>query len=230
MNNPISDLLEAVDALTKPIADPVWQDELDARGRAKGRRLAMVNRAPRLVQLRQAIASSTGQTHAGHSDAAARAGGLNLAAFTLYEDIDGRIRAAWAEVGDRSKDDPEILLRRWFVHTKNLHVSGQLSDSAVMSWRAAINGWVRNIDSMFNPEVVKELKGPCPNCEAERFKDRDGVEKSALYLHYSEANEPEAVCRTCGWAETGPRRLLELGYHLGAVVDEDTLREMGVIA
>jgi len=94
-----------------------------------------------------------------------------------------------------------------------------------------VRRWVKDIDNMFDPEVVKELSGPCPNCEASRFHDKkEDVEKSALYLHYKEDIEPEAVCRSCGWTETGPRRLLELGYHLGAVVDEDTLKEMGVIA
>lgn len=232
VEDPITELLNAVYSLTKPITDPVWQDKPDARGISRGRTLAIVNRPALLVQLRSAISSSIGSPSNTIAGGGAQLGGLNIGAFTMYEDIEGRIRAAWFEVsGERSKDAPEVLLPRWYVHVKNLHLAGLWSESLVRTWRSVIRGWAKGIDSMFNPEVVKELVGPCPNpgCQLSRIVDRDGVGQSALYLHYGDDNEPEAVCRSCGWAVTGPRSLLELGYHLGATVDEEALREMGVI-
>jgi len=232
LTSQLPELLEAINRLTLPIADTIWQPTLDDRGREAGRTLVTIDRLPLLHQLRNAISSSLGQTHAGHSDPASRLGGLNVAAFTLYEDIDGRIRSAWLDMtGEYSKADPDLILRRWYLRVRNLFEAGAWSAGQVNAWSAVVRRWVKDIDNMFDPEVVKELSGPCPNCEAARFHDKkEDVQKSALYLHYKEDIEPEAVCRSCGWTETGPRRLLELGYHLGAVVDEDTLKEMGVIA
>jgi len=227
---PLDDLLTAVESLVKPIADPVWQNKLNGRGRVVGRTLAVVNRAAPIVQLRQAITASLGSPTSTISGGGAQMGGLNVAAFTMYEDIDGRIRAAWFDIsGERSKEFPEVVLSKWQVVVRHRFGAELTSENYVRSWRSAITGWVKGIEGMFNPETVKELKGPCPNCELPRVVNGEGIEQSALYLHYSPANEPEAVCRSCGWNETGPRRLLELGYHLGATVDEDALREMGVI-
>jgi hypothetical protein len=231
-DNTLNGLLEAIDRLTLPIKDPVWQDEWDdTRKRTTGRNVVTVNRDPLLMQLRKAIASSTSAPANPVSGSGAKMGGLNLAAFALYETIDGRIRAAWGEMrGEPSKALSEAILRKWYLRVRNLHESNQMPESFILEWTRITRGWVRQIESMFNPEVVKELVGACPECETARVTNREGEEQSALYLHYSTDNSPEAVCRMCGWNVSGERGLLELGYHLGATVDEEALREMGVIA
>lgn len=231
-DNPLHGLRDAIDRLTRPIKDPVWQDVWDpVTARVTGREVVTVNRDALLVQLRKAIASSTSTPANPVRGGGEMMGGLNLAAFGLYETIDGRVRAAWGDLRQPgSKAPTEAILRKWFVHVRNLFESGQLSDSFVLEWQRVTRGWVRQIEAMFNPEVVKELVGPCPECEATRSANRDGEEQSALYLHYSLENNPEALCRVCGWNVSGPRGLLELGYHLGATVDEGALKDMGVIA
>jgi len=229
--SPLAGLLDAVDRLTLPIKDPVWQDVWDAtKNRVTGREVVTVHRDALLVQLRKSIASSTSAPSNPVSGGSAMMGGLNIASFALYETVDGRIRAAWAELrGEKSKALSEAILRKWFVRVRNLYEAGQVPDSFVYEWQRITRGWVRQIEGMFNPEVVKELVGPCPECQATRASNRDGEEQSALYLHYSSENTPEAMCRVCGWNVSGDRGLLELGYHLGATVDEEALKDMGVI-
>lgn len=230
-DNPLHGLLEAIDRLTLPIKDPVWQDVWDSeKNRVTGREVSIVNRDALLVQLRKAISSSISTPTNPVSGGGEMMGGLNLAAFALYEAVDGRIRAAWGDLRQpQSKALTEAILRKWFVHVRNLFESGQVPDSFVYEWLRITRGWVRQIEGMFNPEVVKELVGPCPQCEATRVSNREGEEQSALYLHYSSENNPEAMCRLCGWNVSGERGLLELGYHLGATVDEEALKDMGVI-
>lgn len=230
--NPLHDLLDAIDRLTLPIKDPVWQDVWDPiKNRVTGREVVTVHRDALIVQLRKAITSSVSAPSNPVSGGGAMMGGLNVAAFVLYETIDGRIRAAWQELHqDKSKALTEQILRKWYIHIRNLFESGQVPDSFIFDWQRITRGWVRQIEGMFNPEVMKELVGPCPSCEAIRATNREGEEQSALYLHYSSENNPEAVCRLCGWNVSGERGLLELGYHLGATVDEEALRDMGVIA
>jgi hypothetical protein len=246
--NPLHGLLEAIDRLTLPINDTHWQEKFREVRRLNpqypeehaekwivtripdGKELVTVKRDPLLVQLRKAIASSTSAPSNPVSGGGAMMGGLNMAAFAFYETVDGRIRAAWAELrGDNSKALSEAILRKWFVRVRNLFEAGQVPDSFVYEWQRITRGWVRQIEGMFNPEVVKELVGPCPECESTRATNREGEEQSALYLHYSSENNAEALCRICGWNVSGDRGLLELGYHLGATVDEEALRDMGVI-
>lgn len=234
---PLNDLLTSIDRLTKPIADPVWQDTLDAdllaKGRVKvtGRELVTVNRDSLIGQLRAAIRSSLSTPADTIRGGGAQMGGLNVTALMMYEEISERVISAWHDLtGQRSKELPEIVLRHWYMHARNLHESGQWSEQQIRAWTSITSGWVRQIEAMFDPETIKELAGPCPNCESARFFDKkESVEKSALFIHFKDDIEPEAVCRACGWTETGPRRLLELGYHLGATVDEETLKDMGVI-
>lgn len=158
-------------------------------------------------------------------------GGLNLAAFNLYETIDGRIRAAWKELHQpASKDHAEVVLRRWYIHVRNLAEAGQVPDSFIIRWRGITAAWVRSIEGMFNPPVVKELIGSCPSCEATHAANEDGEQTTALYVHYDDSNNPEAVCRLCGWNVSDQLGLVNLGRHLGASQDEDALRDMGVIA
>jgi hypothetical protein len=248
-DNPLHGLLEAIDRLTRPINDTLWQEKFREVRRLNpeypdehtekwlvtrvpdGKELVTVKRDPLIVQLRKAIASSTSVPANPVSGGGAMMGGLNIAAFALYETVDGRIRAAWGDLRQpQSKALTEQILRKWYSHVRNLFESGQVPDSFVYEWQRITRGWVRQIEAMFNPEVVKELVGPCPECEATRAANREGEEQSALYLHYSTENTAEAMCRVCGWSVSGDRGLLELGYHLGATVDEEALKDMGVIA
>lgn len=231
-DNPLTGLLEAIDRLTLPIKDPVWQDQWDSvRNKVTGRQVVTVHRDPLIVQLRKAITSSTSTPSNPVSGGGAMMGGLNMAAFALYDAIDGRIRAAWGELREpQSKAPTEAILRKWYSRIRNLFESGQVPDSFILEWARITRGWVRQIEGMFHPEIVKELIGSCPSCETAKVANSDGEQQSALYLHYSTDNLPEAVCRMCGWNVSGNRGLLELGYHLGAEADEDALREMGVIA
>lgn len=222
-------ILDAVDLLSQESESPHWQDET-VDGEYAGKRLVQVKHQALIVQLRESIHSSLGKTQDGHGGAEARSA-LNLTAFTLYETIDGLIRAHYAYLsGGAAKADPENLLRLWYIEFANQYRSKKVSDLVLARTKNMLAKWVRDIQNLYDPETLKELLGECPHCQARHvYEESEDVMRSALYAHYRTDNTPEAQCRSCGATWFGARELRELGYHIGATVDEVLLLEMGVM-
>jgi hypothetical protein len=222
-------ILDNTDLLSQDQDYPHWQETMKD-GEPAGKRLVQVKHKALLAQLRESIHSSLGKTEEGRSSAEGH-NALNVTAFTLYENIDGLIRSHHAYLtGNQSKAGPESLLRLWYIAFANQYRGGKITDLVLARTRTMLAKWVRDIQNLYDPETMKELIGECPNCDQRYFYDQnEELLRSALYAHYRADNTPEAQCRCCGAQWFGARELRDLGYHIGATVDEDLLIEMGVL-
>ena len=217
------EMSNAIDVLTKP-----WSDVLSPHETGTGR-YQPIDYPPLLDMLRSAVSSSLGKTGAGRSPDAER-NILNLAAFSLWEHIDGTTRAWLRELSkNRAPDDLKEAMISLGGIIQSLHASNQIKESRHAHMVAMFGRWKTQIWELFDPPVVKDIVGACPNCEATAYTALDGGKQSAIIAYYWKGLRPEAKCQCCGEHWTGERELLDLGYHLGATVDEDALREMGVI-
>lgn len=219
MNNQMS---EAVDCLTRRWTDIVTVIE------SGDRRYIPVDHAPLLDMLHGMIGSNFGGNTTG-ATAASTSNILNLAAFTLYENIDGTARAWWRELSkSRPSENLLDLVRELAGLLVAQRASGQVDDVTFVRISGQFPEWRRQIWEMFDPPVVKELVGACPHCDERWVYAPDGGKSSALIVYYVRSEMPEAKCQRCGEVWVGAKQLLTLGFHLGATVDHEALREMGV--
>jgi hypothetical protein len=212
----------AVSKLTTP-----WSGVLGPKESGTGHYMP-IDYPPLLDMLAQAKSSSLGRTSAGRSPDAERSL-LNLEAFGLWEHIDGTVRA-WLRELSRTRPEPELkaAVRQLVGLVKALHAAHQIPQDRMEHIVAQFPRWCSRIWGLFDPPTVKNLEGPCPNCAASHYYDAEGAKSSALIAYYWKGITPEAKCQRCGEHWTGERALLNLGYHLGAQVDEEALREMGI--
>jgi len=192
-----------------------------------------LERAPLMADLRRAISGDMGRSVSGSSSNPQTRSVLDLGAFTLYEDISGRIEAFHkALTGSRPRETPEATLRAWYVAYRAFFMSGKYTAVQTVRVRNQLGTFVHRIQTYLDPPRVKELSGACPidGCGMEHYKSPAGATQTALYASYKTGEEPFAKCRACGseWVGTGP--LVVLGRHIGATLDESALREMGVKA
>jgi hypothetical protein len=182
---------------------------------------------PLLAELRTAIHSSTGQTHSGHSAANERST-LNMQAFTLYEDISGRIASMFASATDARPDPlPEINLTDWFDTFAAAHAAGDVIETQMaLAWERLTN-MIDRIADMFDPPVTKEILGDCPNCGVRYARnDTDESRVSAVYAQYRRGGHVTALCRACGTEWFGESRLVELARGINASTDFEQLAEI----
>ena len=212
--NPIADLLTAVEALTKPIRSAFMQHEVtgtDRNARAEG--IVKREDASLLEQLRQAITSDLGGG-AGSARPARERTSLDVAAFSLYEDIDGRVRAWLLDVGVRPSSKAELgsILTRWYILWKQKHVE----DSAIRAHQLILERWASSIRDLLDPPVKQEITSPCPSCGAMWATVGKGEETEsvrALWAVWREnAEESYGLCRSCDkvWRGVGNMRLLRI--------------------
>jgi hypothetical protein len=179
---------------------------------------------PLLAQLRTAFHSSLGKTHDGHSAAFERSV-MNLEAFTIYEDLDGKIAALWlmaTETG-RLRGSPEANLQGWYLAFSAAWGFGEVTNAQVLLALTRLNGYVRRIEDLFDPPMVWEILAPCPDCRTRHFVG-SGVQTSALYVSYRRGSELVGSCRACHATWSGDAQLVGLAKAIGATIDVDALR------
>jgi hypothetical protein len=192
----------------KPIARTAWKE-------------------PLLAELRAAIHSSTGQTHSGHSAVNERSV-LNVQAFTLYEDIAGRIASMYASTTNARPDPtPETNLTDWFDAFAAARAAGEnVETQGALAWER-LTKMVDRIADMFDPPVTKEILGACPVC-GDRYAPNhvDDTRVSAVYAQYRRGGHVQAQCRSCGADWYGESRLVELARGIEATTDFELLAEI----
>jgi len=195
--NPINDLRDAMDALTKPIRSAIWQDELDNQGQHIGQKLTKQVDQSLLYQLRHAISGDLG-SHGGGSKAAHERTPFDVAAFTMYEDIDGRVRAWAADAGMAPQHTRvEDVLRSWFPIWTVKAIPDQLVDRHT----AILTRWAVGINDLLDPPTKQELTAPCPLCGqmwATVGKGEEAESVRALWAVWRDNKDDSyGMCRAC---------------------------------
>ena len=193
----MTDLLEAVDALTKESRSKVIQDDGT---------IAIVVQDSLLVQLETAIRSSMGGSTGG---ASLPSEGSPLDVGALYESL--KITAAigdWCRmVGVKPVRESVPDLLAW--HAAYIGRPGGADEFYI----GQLNGWARMITAMFDRPREKDLPSECPTCGAASWW-RDGAEYSRPLVVRYRPDDPvgsaTALCRSCEKVWTAR----ELAYEL----------------
>jgi hypothetical protein len=196
-------LEEVVDRLTVPCPDTTGG--------------TVVVHEPLLPRLREAVASSLGGTRSGVRAAHERSL-LNVAAFTLYEDLDGRISVLTGDTAGW----PEDRLRSWKDRYLAARSRGEVQEAAWLLTLSILGGWVRRIEDLMDPPIMLELLAACPNCGARHIITSDS-QMSALYAGYRRGSDIMARCRVCGMHWTGESQLITLAKRIDAQVNLEAL-------
>jgi hypothetical protein len=214
---------EAVHRLTE-----VWEDVLSPKETGLDS-YRTIEYEPLLDMLREAIGSSTGRTSAGRSDANAR-NVLNVKAFDLWQRIDGATRA-W--IGELSRSKPFTELKAAVVQldgiVNSLNASHQIDPFTYARITAMFESWKDDIWDQFFTQRQMEIMTPCPYCGETFTYAQDGARSYAVTAEFA-AGVAIATCARCKHEWNGREELLELGYSVGANMDRETLKAMGVIA
>jgi len=208
----MTDLLDAIDDLTKPQRQKFMQDTVDG-----GTVMVSASQPSLLEQLNAAIRSSMGAS----SGAALKSEGSILNTAALFEAI--KINTAireWCRMVDiRWTEKPWDDLRAWHVAT----LAHPLHPDAEKFRIGEMRKWANRITGMLDPPRERELDDACPMCEASTFWRAGAEYKRPLVVRYRSTDGQElvdnarAMCRSCE-AVWGARELSrELEIKAGAV-------------
>jgi hypothetical protein len=150
---------------------------------------------------------------------------MNLAAFELYERIKGEANDLWESVSGGRASDPdatETIVALWAAAVG----PDAFIESDHRTSTQILEGWDRAATGLFDPPVTKEIVGACPECGERDHFGPEGERSSAVMAYYWRGVEPAAQCRRCRREWKGRTELIQLGYRIGAAVDEDALQEL----
>ena len=218
-------LLDALDKLTKPQTVANW----------RGDDIVRRTDPPLLDWLRDAIANSMGGSGGGKQ--ARERTPMDVGAFTLYEDIDGRVRSWVNDLGGKPGKNltPTQILRSWYV----LWNVGNPSERMVAAYAHILEGWVQAVNDILDPPKRIEITSPCPVCGREwinvGLKLADGSDDPndlervhvLIAVERESIHESFAMCRACDrvWTGTGEMRQLRI-----AIDDAETTKLKGLTA
>lgn len=184
-----ADLLDALDALTKPTTDRQPAGSL--------REGETITRPCLLAQLREAIASDL--TAGGGKSLTHERIPINPVALELYGRIERDIGDAYAAISGKPPAlNPEDVLRAWYV----VFTQGNPRPEIIDEWTARLHGWAREIDAMFHPTMKVELvDSPCIICGKAEVIDENGNLITAVITEYRIQDEAmrieQTTCRAC---------------------------------
>jgi hypothetical protein len=192
-------LLDAVDALTKPIRSKVIQDPPPGAGWELSHTVT-VELPPLLQQLEDAIRG--GLVGVGGSGSLANErnmlDGDALYRFTI---ISSTIRD-WARIvgAEVDKQSPASTLRSWFVLFQQRRNSLEME----RFYTKQLTSWASQIDAKLNPPRVWDLPHACPVCLASSWWSKNTHEEypRPLVIEYRETGatlveDARALCRSC---------------------------------
>ena len=183
----MSELLDAVEALTKPRKSKVVQSN------AAGITCTSVVVLPSLLeQLDQSISSSMGRSTAGAS-LASQSSPLDTGALFEAMKITSQIEQWCRGVGVRATRSAAVDLPAWYVATLSQRDD---HDRHVRQ----LQKWAHLIESLLDRPREKDLPDECPQCGAKSWW-RDGAEYfRPLIVRYREddpVGSAMAACRAC---------------------------------
>lgn len=189
----MTDLLDAVDALTKPRRTHVERSKNGIKCVGE-----YVEHEPLLEWLNTAIAGAVGI--GGSKALASQRNPIDADALYKFVQIDTQIRD-WAHIVKSQivKDDPGATLRKWFVAFQ----SAPFDEPAEKFYTLKLWSWVKQIESKITPMRVADLPDPCPVCGATEWWNPSTRERyyRPLVIEYPEGEDPRdkgtAMCRAC---------------------------------
>ena len=214
----------AVLRLTEPWVDVV----ITGTGKSKG--YARIDHPALLDMLAAAKRSSLESGGASSGGGLAERAPANVAALVTWNHIDTATRRSIRTLS-KGRIEPDLKAAMLQLHgmARAAHASGGIAAHDYLRVMRDFPRWASRIWEMFDPPRVKNLNGPCPQCEAVIYVNAEKASTSALIAYYWKGLEAEARCQVCGVTWRGVKELLNLGYSIKANVDEDTLREMGAL-
>lgn len=224
-----NNLLKALDALTKPQRIAQWQ------GEGEDRKIFKRLDPPLLDWLQEAIGNNIGG--GGGGKPARERAPMDFGAFTLYEDIDGRVRSWLHELGAKPGKHvtPTQMLRTWYtLWNAQIH-----TDSLNSAYASILEGWEDAIKDKLDPPKRIEITSPCPACGAEFVNvglkladgsdDPDDVERVRVLnaVERERIEDSYAMCAACNrvWLGVPQMRALRI-----AIDDAETAKLAGLIA
>lgn len=190
-------LLEAVEALTKPVVNKIIQDGPIGSG-LEGQKIVPVTLPPLLQQLDEAIRGTIGI--GGSKSLASQRSVLDADALHRFVMISTTIKDWCRTAGAKSGNDASSNLKAWFLAWDDKTADG----SGERYYVSRMNSWKAAIESKLDPARIRELPDRCPVCDASDWFDPTD---KLRYLHPlivryrpTGANliqEAEALCRSC---------------------------------
>jgi len=191
-------LLDALDALTKPIRTKVVQDGPIGSGLA-GSQVAKVELPPLLTQLEEAIRGTIGI--GGSGSLPNQRNVLDADALYRFSLISSTIRD-WARMAGAvvTPDDAVVTLRDWYV----AYSAKSLTLDAEKFYTRQMTGWAKQITDKLNPPRVWDLPDACPVCGSTTYWSKATAEEypRPLVVEYHETGadliqQARALCRAC---------------------------------
>ncbi len=181
----------------------------------------LVMQPPLLTRLIQGVLGDTGRTRSGAALPSER-NAINLGAFTLYEDIAGRI----ASMAESATDvpparDPRVNLNRWVDAFELAWHRGLVVEAQLAAQTKVLKSFAVRINDQFDPATPGELIGACPSCgEHIWYSDSRGSRTTALYSLRRDG-EVEVRCHWCPAVWAGVNGLTVLNDQLADTPKND---------
>jgi hypothetical protein len=106
-----------------------------------------------------------------------------------------------------------------------------IAESEYVHLTAYPQQWATRIWDLIEPPLQVPLKeATCPKCNRAKWINENDEHVDNLLVSFREGGDVQAECRwrNCDGIWYGAFALAELGFHVGATVDKEALREMGI--
>ena len=197
----MTELLDAVDALTKPYRDTMRDTD--------GETITGV-RPPRFAQLENAIRGSanSGSGAGGH---ASERNMIDFDALQRWRDIRDELNAEAVKLGAKVSKNPAVTLRRWYIAAE----ARTLTDTYSAEWERRLTSWAAWIDRKLDPPFQMEVNVPCPLCGKRRFVNDNNDEVNAVIAEVNARDLHTTYriwCRACEQVRDGIHAVREWAY------------------
>jgi hypothetical protein len=217
----MTDLPESVHRLTEP-----WTIVLTPREVGEYRAQDF---PPLLDMLADMVVPDRGRTMGGVNDPASRSV-LDVKALDLLVHIQD-VAGAWA-----TEYGVTALALTGKVHGVTITLDterrgSRITEADYTRRLAYFDRWAAQIWDLVEPPLQVPLReATCPDCGRAKWANENDEWVDNLLVSYREGGEVQAECRwnSCTFLAVGPVALRQLGFHVGATVDDEALRAMGI--
>ena len=185
---------------------------------------------PLLDMLQNLVTPNTGRTVGGANDPATRSV-IDLKALDLLMEIQDIVRSRLNEWGITSARDLKADALGFHTRLDALWRATTITEGDYLRLSAYPVTWAQRIWDLIEPPLQLPLKeATCPKCNRAKWINENEEHVDNLLVSFREGGDVQAECRwkSCDGLWYGAKALRELGFHVGATVDDDALREMGI--